>query len=126
MKKLKRALWFCFASCCCAGLWLTTGATANSPSEAGRGGEVKDSLISYCPLYLYWQLNGTLYYVVAEPDLNCNPVGLYSTTEMQMQMGCDCPDPILATHTVLQPLPKVEETAELAPQPDPMFSGVLR
>ncbi len=125
MRMSKRVVWLCLAGCCCAGLWLTTGARANTPSEVGRGGEVKDELTAYCVIGLYFQNNGVNYYAVSDGNNNCQPTGCIPTTEIYTA-GCPCTDPIYTSPSRLLPLPKSDETADLAPKPDPLFSGVLR
>ena len=126
----KRVLWLCLAVCSVTGLWLTTRAIANpagdKAGEVGFDDRVKDGATSpYCPIRLAWQLNGTYYYSVTAPDANCVIKGILITTEVY-PIGCDCLDPIYAQPSKLLPMPKADETADLAPKPDPMFSGVLR
>lgn len=140
MRGFKRGLWFCFAGCCCAGLWLRAGETARSadanPTAAasaadgvkyGQGG-------MYCPQAYFGQFDGVHYYMVISKS-DCFTIGLMTTTEYhEIGRSCpdDCPDPIYSTYHPL-PIPKdlalpqqAEKAEPLSPKPDPRFSGVLR
>lgn len=123
-KKLKRALWLCFAGCCCAGLW-STGGTLFKTADAQAGADgTKQTLTTYCPVAIYWYGNGMYYYGVTQDPTSCTATAMIWNSQLY-QTGCNCADPITTTSHPL-PLPKSDDVAELAPTPDPMFSGVLR
>jgi hypothetical protein len=130
MSVSKRVLWLCLAVCSVAGLWLTARAMANpvgiKAGEDGFDDRVKDATLNpYCPIKLSWQYNGVYYYTVTSPGANCLSTGILRTLDVY-PIGCDCTDPIYAAPSKLLPMPKADETADMAPKPDPMFSGVLR
>ncbi|MBI3862115.1 MAG: hypothetical protein HY290_09495 [Planctomycetia bacterium] len=119
MKKSKRALWVCVVGILGLGIWLSAG-LRSTRSDVQAGGNV-----GYCPIYLYMYFNGTYYYVVTAPGTNCMPEGIMPS-DVPHQLGCpDCLDPIFSGARPL-PFPKSDAASELAPKPDPLFSGVLR
>lgn len=131
MRISKRVLGLCLVGCCGLGLWLTAKAIANptglkAGQEVGYDDRVKnDILTAYCPKSIAWQFNGIYYYNVTVPGADCLVTGIILSPEIY-PIGCDCSDPIYSAPSRLLPLPKSDETADLAPKPDPLFSGVLR
>src|SRR5438046_1651457 len=122
MRKLKPVSWLCFAGICCAGLWMAAGAVLKGSSAQAGTDETAQGGTVNCPIGLYWYFNGMYYYAVGTPDINgnCRPMG-YIVTDAPHTVGCpDCPDPILGRPT---PFPKSDNGLELAPKPDPLFSG---
>ena len=121
MKKLKRVAWFCFAGCCCAGLLLVAGERFQSKSmddiADGNGGVM-------CPMVYYGQYNGTYYFAAWPQGQGCQAAFGITDTRMHQVGDCvTCADPIFLT---TQPVPLTLDEASLIPQPDPLFSGVLR
>lgn len=120
MKKLKRVAWFCFAGCCCAGLMLVAGErfqSAKTDTIAAGSGVM-------CPMVYYGQYNGTYYFAAWPQGQGCQAAYGITDTQMHQVGDCEtCPDPIV---TDAHPIPLTADEASLVPQPDPLFSGVLR
>jgi len=113
MRKLKRVAWLCVAGCCCAGLMLL-------------GGERSQGNATYCPAQFFGQYNGMYIYGCFSQDVNCMyPSMSYLGDGRMHQTGScgTCPDPIVTTS---HPLPLAPTESSLVPQPDAMFSGILR
>lgn len=121
MKMLKRVAWLCFAGCCCAGLMLIGGERSQQSGSIGSGG------ISLCPSIFYGQINGAYAYAAFQLDADCTfPKLLFvADTRMHEIAPCGtCPDPIFLPAGHPAPAELAEPTP--VPQPDPMFSGILR
>jgi hypothetical protein len=127
MRKLKRVGWFCFAGCCCAALMLIGGEQSRQTKLNASDSAAYGTQVSVCPNLFAGQL-GDVYYFMGYLQGDCNALdGLYLVTDTRMHaVGVcpNCPDPITmpANHPALQ---KVAQPSPV-PQPDPMFSGVLR
>jgi hypothetical protein len=78
-------------------------------------------------MYFYTYVNGMYYYAVGTVDSygNCEPTG-YVGAPTPHKTGCpNCPDPIITASRAI-PFPIADAGSELKPEPDPLFSGVLR
>ena len=121
MRMLKRVVWFCFAGCCCAGLMLAGGEQVQS-TTSGDSAYASQQL---CPVACWGMLGGGYYYTCVLNGDSCNPPQYYAgyDTRMHQVAPCgSCPDPIVGPAT--QPI-AIDPEAPV-PQPDPLFSGVLR
>ena len=127
MRKLKRVGWLCFAGCCCAALIMFGGERSRQTKLNASDSAAYGTQQSFCPDQFLGQM-GDVYYFMCYPQGNCNARDYMLTvadTRMHELGDCpDCPDPI----TVQANHPAVRKLAKPAPvpQPDPMFSGVLR
>jgi len=118
MRKLKQVVWFCFAGCCCAGLVLLGGERSQSISASSGG--------TYCPYALYGQFGQVYYYMTIVSGSDCKSPYYSAASDMRLHQtgGCGtCPDPIYGTG---QPIEIDPADLTLIPQPDPLFSGILR
>ena len=131
MKKFKRVVWFGFASCVCAGLLLVGGeqfpkAGADAVGKPGAG--ETGLTANYCPIGVYTN-NGINYYYCQMQGACNTQYYTYSTVNEYTLGTCSaCPDPITVTtvHPSLVAVPMSDLEQEISPEPDPVFSGILR
>jgi hypothetical protein len=125
MRSLKRAVWFCFAGCCCAGLVLIGGEQSRSTNDNARGRSAY-GIGAICPYIFYGQNAGLYYYECIVGTTDCNPATycqVWDTRPHQLGDCGSCPDPITPA---TEPVAIDPAELSLVPEPDPLFSGVLR
>lgn len=132
VKSLSRLSSLFLMACCGLGIWLaaanqSTTASSKDSAEAAQPevGAPAPNALQYCPVSLFTMYNGLYYYACMPIGGDCTKLVCQPTTRLH-QTGCpDCPDPIVTVNHPL-PLPQPVEADSLAPQPDPMFTKVLR
>ena len=126
MRMLKRVVWFCYAGCCCAGLMLVGGERSQSTTSETLGNSAYGSA-SYCPVYFEGQFSGVYYYAGLLQGSDCASPQYYTLSDTRLHQIADCgtcPDPI--TMPSGQPVAIDPAESSPVPQPDPLFSGILR
>lgn len=126
MRKLKRVGWFCFAGCCCAALILVGSERSQQTKLNASDGKAFGSA-SYCPNALFGQFEGVYFYSAYLQGADCLLPTLYGigSNRVHETGPCGtCPDPIVVLQGQTAPVELANPS--LVPQPDPLFSGVLR
>ena len=126
MRMLKRVVWFCYAGCCCAGLMLVGGERFQSTTSEASGNSAYANA-SYCPNAFYGQYGGVYYYRAIVSGSDCMSPMYFGVTDTRLHQTSDCgtcPDPI--TGAAMQPMEIDPAEFSPTPQPDPLFSGILR
>jgi len=127
MKKLKRVGWFCFAGCCCAALMLIGGERFQQTKLKASDNQAQTTSVTICPNAFYGQIGGIYFFSGFAQGADCllPQLFLMSDTRMHQLGNCpDCPDPVITQSG--HPVPMEPSGAAPVPQPDPLFSGVLR
>ena len=122
MKKAsKRWLWMSVLAVGCLGGWYFSAARAEAARASAQtsGGNV--CVISM----IYTTADGTHYYLTQDPNSPyCAPGGGFKTSTF-IEAGCDCPSTV-PSGTKLVSIDEMENEMNKGPQPDPLFSNVLR